>query len=106
MPTRAPKRCADCPRLTNNTRCRICQRAHDSARNARRPQYGPEWRQQRAALVRAWIDQHGLWCPGYGRDPHPAADLTGDHHADGTANVLCRACNSRRGAVDPVFTGR
>jgi hypothetical protein len=103
MPTAAPRPCVDCRRPTNNTRCVRCAQAHAARRDERRPDYGPSWRAARAAVIQAWIDQHGLNCPGYRRDPHPAADLTGDHMADGTIGVLCRSCNSRRGAIDPVY---
>lgn len=51
-------------------------------------------------------DHRGEWgdvCPGWGRDPHPASDLTADHvtpisHGgiEGELRVLCRSCNSRR----------
>jgi len=30
-------------------------------------------------VLRAWRGQYGNWCPGYGRDAHPAGDLTVDH---------------------------
>lgn len=48
--------------------------------------------------------EFGDWCPGYGRDGHPATDLTADHprgiHTGGDGEigeVLCRSCNSRKG---------
>lgn len=62
-------------------------------------------RRRRAATVAAWIAQHGHWCPGYGVPAHPSTDLTADHTeavahggADGELAVLCRPCNSRKGA--------
>jgi hypothetical protein len=61
--------------------------------------------------VAAWIEQYGLVCPGWGRDPHPAAKLTADHDwpvgaggpEDGPLGVLCASCNSAKKdrTVDP-----
>jgi hypothetical protein len=57
-------------------------------------------------MPRAWRRQHGNWCPGYGRDAHPAGDLTVDHVVPLAAaapfdiahcGVLCRSCNSTKG---------
>jgi hypothetical protein len=54
----------------------------------------------------AWVN----WCPGYQRDAHPASDLTVDHVVPLAAGgapfdiancaVLCRSCNSTKGAGD------
>ena len=51
---------------------------------------------------------HGDWCHGYLRPGHPAADLTVDHIVPlaaggapfdiGNTSVLCRSCNSTKGA--------
>ncbi|MGZ8722116.1 MAG: HNH endonuclease signature motif containing protein [Aeromicrobium sp.] len=55
--------------------------------------------------------QYGNWCPGYRRDAHPARDLTVDHVVPLAAGgpsldiancaVLCRSCNSTKGASEP-----
>ncbi|MGZ8724679.1 MAG: HNH endonuclease signature motif containing protein [Aeromicrobium sp.] len=55
--------------------------------------------------------QYGNWCPGYRRDAHPARDLTVDHVVPLAAGgpsldiancaVLCRSCNSTKGASAP-----
>lgn len=66
------------------------------------------WQRLSARVLRAWRGEHGYWCPGYQRDAHRAADLTVDHvvplaaggapfHIGNTA-VLCRSCNSTKGA--------
>jgi len=59
-------------------------------------------------MLRAWRGEHGNWCPGYHRDAHPASDLTADHVVPLAAGgapldianlaVLCRSCNSTKGA--------
>lgn len=64
-----------------------------------------EERRRRARAVESWRQRFGNVCPGYGRPPHPAADLTAQHsHAlvlggevDQPLTVLCRSCNSRHG---------
>ena len=57
--------------------------------------------------VRAWLNQYGPICPGYQRDPHEVipSDLTADHVTPavrggigGQLRILCRSCNSKRGA--------
>lgn len=55
--------------------------------------------------------QHGNWCPGYQREAHPVSDLTVDHVVPLAAGgapldiancaVLCRSCNSTKGAPEP-----
>lgn len=62
-------------------------------------------RQRREGAVRDHRRRFGDWCPGWGRPPHEATDLTAQHvdalvlggHADQPLGVLCRACNSRHG---------
>ena len=59
-------------------------------------------------MLRAWRGEHGNWCPGYQRPAHPASDLTVDHVVPLAAGgapfdiantaVLCRSCNSTKGA--------
>jgi 5-methylcytosine-specific restriction endonuclease McrA len=65
-------------------------------------------RQRRKRVVAAWVREHGYVCPGYGRPAHPASDLTADHITPrsgggehGPLRVLCRRCNSARGARRP-----
>lgn len=58
---------------------------------------------KRARTVAAWRKRYGDWCPGYGREPHRATDLTAQHsqalvlggNVDQQLTVLCRECNSR-----------
>jgi 5-methylcytosine-specific restriction protein A len=66
------------------------------------------WQRLSARVLRAWRGEHGDWCPGYQRPAHPAADLTVDHVTPLAAGgapfdicntaVLCRSCNSTKGA--------
>lgn len=63
----------------------------------------PGERQRRQAIVNAWRNTHGDWCPGWQRPAHHATDLTAAH-VTAVANgghdingVLCRSCNSRQG---------
>ena len=59
-------------------------------------------------MLRAWRGEHGDWCPGYRRPAHRASDLTVDHVVPlaaggapfdiGNTSVLCRSCNSTKGA--------
>jgi hypothetical protein len=61
-------------------------------------------RKRRAAVVRAWREEYGDWCPGYLVQAHATPDLTADHldpvgpggAGDGPLSVLCRGCNSRK----------
>lgn len=104
------KPCLDCGALTPGTRCPEHTRAKDRAtlrtKRARRPRL-PGEDTRRAATVQAHIGTHGYWCPGWQRPPHPSQDLTADHpHAVArggdeqaqSLTVLCRSCNSRKGA--------
>jgi hypothetical protein len=73
---------------------------------SRRGRSGAQQR-RRAAYVAAWIDELGMWCPGYGVPPHgvvPPNRLTADHVVarslggeHGDLAVLCLHCNARRG---------
>jgi len=66
------------------------------------------WQRLSARVLRAWRGERGNWCPGYRRPAHPAADLTVDHVVPlaaggapfdfGNTAVLCRSCNSTKGA--------
>jgi 5-methylcytosine-specific restriction protein A len=101
--------CLDCGRLTKlGARCRDCKRVvgrdRDRAKRARRPYVDAE-RMRRAQVVEAWRAEHGDWCPGWQRPPHPATDLTADHvvafavvgHENSQLAVLCRSCNGAKG---------
>lgn len=80
-------------------------RIHLTTKRERRPRIASEDR-RRADTVRAWRAEHGDWCPGWQRPPHPATDLTADHivafavNGDeaGELTVLCRSCNGRKAA--------
>lgn len=99
--------CLDCGALTPGPRCpghaRAKQRATTASKREVRPYTAAE-RKRRAEAVATHRSQHGDWCPGYMRDPHPSADLTADHpHAVARGGdeaqalaVLCRSCNSAK----------
>jgi 5-methylcytosine-specific restriction endonuclease McrA len=68
-------------------------------------------------VLRAWRGERGNWCPVYRRPAHPATDLTVDHVVPlaaggapfdiGNTAVLCRSCNSTKGAsTEPTYLGR
>ena len=67
-----------------------------------------EWQRLSARVIARHRGQYGNQCPGYGRDAHPASDLTADHIVPlaaggapfdiGNCAVLCRSCNSTKGA--------
>ena len=68
-------------------------------------------RLRRASVVAHWIQTNGPMCPGYMRNPHPSHDLTADHVTpravggeNGKLRVLCRSCNSKRGAYEFMET--
>lgn len=91
------------PGAKQAARCRPCQRRHDRAHNARRPDlHDPAETARRAHAVAAHVAAHGWWCPGDGPDhpPHPSRDLTA-HHVTGPGHgplrVLCRSRNSAIG---------
>lgn len=102
--------CLDCGTLTDGTRCTECQRPRERAtlraKRQRRPRPSHGEDKRRAAVVAAHRREHGDWCPGWERDPHRAADLTADHidavaaggAESGGLQVLCRSCNSAKGA--------
>jgi hypothetical protein len=98
------------------SRCPSCKQSYNAYRNAQRrargprPWYGSEWQRLRREVLAAWRAEHGDLCAGHQRDPHYSADLTVDHVAsrslDEGVRVLCRSCNSRRGAQRaPDFSG-
>lgn len=99
-----------CPDFTvAKGKCATCSR--DTERHQRRTtptKATRTWteRKRRTAAVDAHRKQHGNWCPGYQVPAHEAHDLTADHvtsvaqggKASGPLQVLCRACNSSKGA--------
>lgn len=105
----ALKPCLDCGRLSPGSRCPTHTRDRDAAttrgKRERRP-YTHGEQERRAQAVRDHVALYGYWCPGYLVEPHPAHDLTGDHptpvagggREDQPLAVLCRRCNSRKGA--------
>jgi 5-methylcytosine-specific restriction enzyme A len=105
--------CIDCTTPATSTRCPACQHAHQARKTARRPaRTSSPARATNAQLVTEWVQQHGERCPGLptgpaAHPPHPTGDLTADHihpialggPEDGPRRVLCRAANSRLGAL-------
>lgn len=96
--------CAEpgCPTLVTKGRCQ--QHRRESPTYTQR-----DWaeRKRRAAAVTAWVTVHGWWCPGYQVPAHESHDLTADHTTavthgglEGPLTVMCRTCNSRKGARD------
>ena len=83
--------CIDCGTPTDNTRCP----AHHGPTKGQR--YGRQWQQHSRAAIASHLATFGAHCPGYATDPHPcqANDLTCDHDL----GVMCRSCNSRKGAT-------
>jgi 5-methylcytosine-specific restriction endonuclease McrA len=75
----------------------------------------PRWAPLRQQVLRAWIGEHGYWCPGIdgddGHPAHPARDLTVDHvvpvsrggapYDRSNLGVLCGSGNSRKGNRTP-----
>jgi 5-methylcytosine-specific restriction enzyme A len=104
------RKCMDCPTLVRGrTRCTDCQRDHDRAKAARRPDLHNDAaeRRRRARVVADHRAMVGDWCPGWERQPaHLSADLTADHvrevarggRPDGKLVVRCRSCNAARSA--------
>jgi 5-methylcytosine-specific restriction endonuclease McrA len=97
---RLPSRCLECGLLgqLRDGRCGNCYRQAQRLRNAIRHQYTGSW----PAIRRALLATHP-WC----RDCGATADLTVDHivpvargggHERHNLQVLCRPCNSRKGA--------
>lgn len=108
--------CLDCGTPCRGSRCPTHQATRQHAKDARRPtRRSHHETQRRRAAVATHRAAHGDWCPGWMRPRHPSADLTADHAvpvavatargvhaADAEAGlllVLCRPCNSARGAT-------
>jgi 5-methylcytosine-specific restriction enzyme A len=88
-----------------NGRCLDCSKTYERDRSRRRRRTAGE-RTRRQTLIQEHVRVCGWVCPGYGVPQHPSRDLTADHvvpvakggHEEGELRVLCRSCNSRRGA--------
>ena len=105
------KLCTVCGVVTSRAGSRCTEHARRSNRSRHNALYSTRaWQRLSARVLRAWRGEHGSWCPGYGRRAHPAADLTVDHVVPlaaggapfdiGNTAVLCRSCNSTKGAGD------
>ena len=111
------KLCTVCGVATSRHGSRCTEHARQSARSRHNALYSTRsWQRLSARVLRAWRGQHGNWCPGYQRDAHRASDLTVDHVVPLAAGgppldiancaVLCRSCNSTKGASEPVSVAR
>ena len=116
------KLCTVCGVVTSRAGSRCAAHARRSSPSRHSAVYRTRaWQRLSARVLRAWRGEHGDWCPGYSRPPHRASDLTVDHVVPlavggapfDVANtaVLCRSCNSSKGAstggggVDPRAAG-
>ena len=100
-----------CGQLVDRGRCencgRVVSRTTTKGKRTRRP-YTKAEQVRRADTVQRWLAEHGPVCPGWQRPAHQVdpTDLTADHpHAVAAGgaegqphSVLCRGCNSRKGA--------
>jgi 5-methylcytosine-specific restriction protein A len=115
------KLCTVCGLLTSRAGSRCTGHALQSNRSRHNALYSTRaWQRLSTRVLDAWRGEHGNWCPGYQRTAHPAVDLTVDHVVPLAAGgapfdiantaVLCRSCNSTKGAstdrggVDPRTT--
>ena len=103
------KLCTVCGVVTSRAGSRCTDHARQSNRSRHNALYSTRaWQRLSARVLHAWRGEHGNWCPGYDRPPHAAADLTVDHVVPlavggapfdiGNTAVLCRSCNSTKGA--------
>jgi 5-methylcytosine-specific restriction protein A len=103
------KLCTVCGVATSRPGSRCTEHARQSNRSRHNALYSTRaWQRLSARVLRAWHGEHGDWCPGYQRPAHPAVDLTVDHVTPLAAGgapfdiantaVLCRSCNSTKGA--------
>ena len=103
------KLCTVCGVLTSGATSRCTEHARQSNRSRHNALYSTRaWQRLSARVLRAWRGLYGDWCPGYQRDGHPASDLTVDHVVPlavggapfdiANTAVLCRSCNSTKGA--------
>ena len=103
------KLCTVCGVVTSRAGSRCTEHARQSNRSRHNALYStPAWQRLSARVLRVWRGERGNWCPGYQRHAHRAADLTVDHVVPlaaggapfdiGNTAVLCRSCNSTKGA--------
>jgi 5-methylcytosine-specific restriction protein A len=103
------KLCTVCGVVTRHAGSRCTDHARQSNRSRHNdPHSTRAWQHLSARVLRAWRGEHGDWCPGYQRPAHAAVDLTVDHVTPlaaggapfdiGNTAVLCRSCNSSKGA--------
>lgn len=103
------KLCTVCGALTSRPGSRCTTHYRQSNRSRHNALYSTRaWQRLSARVLRAWRGEHGNWCPGYERPAHAASDLTVDHVVPLAAGgapfdiantaVLCRSCNSTKGA--------
>lgn len=97
-----PRRCVRCRELTAaGVRC--------PCGPTTRTGYDHTERRRRAQLIEDYLEVYGLHCPGWRRPAHSvpqSSALTADHVVPvavggdpaGALQVLCRSCNSSRGA--------
>jgi len=105
------KLCTVCGVVTSRAGSRCADHARQSNRSRHNALYSTRaWQRLSARVLRAWRGEHGDWCPGYQRPAHHASDLTVDHVVPLAAGgapfdiancaVLCRSCNSTKGASE------
>jgi 5-methylcytosine-specific restriction protein A len=103
------KLCTVCGVVTSRAGSRCIEHARESNRSRHNALYSTRaWQRLSARVLRAWRGEHGNWCPGYQRPAHGASDLTVDHVVPlavggapfdiANTQVLCRSCNSTKGA--------
>ena len=103
------KLCTVCGVVTSRAGSRCTEHARQSDRSRHNALYSTRaWQRLSARVLRAWRGEQCDWCPGYGRPAHRASDLTVDHVVPLAAGgapfdiantaVLCRSCNSTKGA--------
>lgn len=103
MPPRACRVC-DEPFIGTGQRCATHKRLTGTTRDHRYDD--PAYRRTRRRMLSEHVRSNGYWCPGFGRPPHQATDLSLDHLlelsrggaliARDNLRVLCRSCNSRK----------
>jgi 5-methylcytosine-specific restriction protein A len=108
--------CAGCGKIipagsrsSSGYKCEPCRKEYERNKSRRRRRT-PTERARRQALISRHVAEFGNVCPGYECPPHPASDLTADHllpvarggNEESELRVLCRSCNSSRGAGYPL----